>query len=102
MERVSYRRRAPPSSRGHHRPDPGARRAMRAFHLFICFALITMLVWISYSGVADATYGGLSSVAWISLTSLLLIVGIVFVFNESVRAYVFFRRGDSKDTRIER
>jgi thioredoxin reductase len=72
---------------------------MRAFHIFICIALITMLVWMTYSGVvADSpTYGGLSWIGWISLTSLALIASIVFVFDEWVRSYIFFRRGGSAD-----
>ncbi|PYT01718.1 MAG: hypothetical protein DMF63_02410 [Acidobacteria bacterium] len=65
---------------------------MKAFQIFICLALVTMLVWISRAGIGAGgeTYGGLSWIGWASVTTILVVAGIVFIFNDSVRAHSFF------------
>jgi thioredoxin reductase len=67
---------------------------MKAFHLFICLVLVAMLIWISREAIGPdvATYGGLSWIGWASVTTILAIAGIVFVFNDSVRAFSLFGR----------
>lgn len=55
-----------------------------------------MLIWMSQAGVGGytATYGGLSWLGWASVTTIVLVAGIVLVFNDTARAYSFFgRRG---------
>jgi len=67
---------------------------MKPFHLFICLVLAAMLIWISREAIAPdaATYGGLSWIGWASVTTIFLIAGIVFIFNDSVRAFSLFGR----------
>ena len=67
---------------------------MKAFHIFVCIALVTMLIWISRSaaGPDSTTYGGLSWIGWASLTTIVLVAGLVFVFNDLARAFDLFRR----------
>lgn len=75
---------------------------MRAFHIIVCLALVVMLVWTSQSAVSDsATYGGLSLVGWASVTTIVLVAGIVFIFNDSARAYAFFRRYSGRGLRSD-
>jgi thioredoxin reductase len=53
-----------------------------------------MLVWISRTsfGPDSATYGGLSWFGWASVTTILVVAVIIFVFNDSTRALRFFGR----------
>jgi thioredoxin reductase (NADPH) len=68
---------------------------MKLFHIFVCLALAAMLIWMSRSGFGpDApTYGGLSWLGWVSLTTIVLVAGLVFVFNDTARARGLFRIG---------
>jgi len=65
---------------------------MKALHIFLCLALVTMLIWISRTGLGpdSATYGGLTWFGWASVTTILIVAGIIFVFNDSARAFRFF------------
>jgi thioredoxin reductase (NADPH) len=65
---------------------------MKLFHVFICLALITMLIWIGRGGLApdSSTYGGLSWIGWASLATVGLVAGLVFVLNDAIRARGLF------------
>ena len=67
---------------------------MKAFHIFLCLALVTMLIWISRTGLGpdSATYGGLTWFGWASVTTIFVVAAIIFVFNDSARASGFFGR----------
>lgn len=67
---------------------------MRVFHIILCLGLILMLVWMSYAGVGPdwPTYGGLTLLGWLSVTSVLVLAGLVLVFNDTVRSGSFVRK----------
>ena len=71
---------------------------MKAFHIIICIALIGLLVWLNRAFVpADAAaFGGLSWIGWVSLPVVGLLIGLFVVFNDSARAFGFFRARDEK------
>lgn len=66
---------------------------MKPFHIVICLALITMLIWMVRAGYASdaATYGGLPWIGWASFMLVALVAGLVFVFNDAIRARSLFR-----------
>lgn len=66
---------------------------MRAFHIIVCLALLGLLIWINQTLVTDqmTTYGGLSWVGWVSILGITLVVGFVAVFNDTARAFSFFK-----------
>jgi thioredoxin reductase (NADPH) len=71
---------------------------MRSFHIFICVTLLGVLVWMSRSDVVrgESVYGGLSWTGWASLLTIVVVAGIVFIFNDTARAVRLFRRGRIK------
>ncbi len=71
---------------------------MKFFHLFICVVLIGILTWLNQTVVpADAVrYGGLSWIGWASIALVGLGVGLLFIFNDSSRAFGFFKARDER------
>ena len=71
---------------------------MRVFQFIICLALIGLLLWLNQTGVpADAAvYGGLTWVGWTSILLVGFALGFVVIFNDSTRAFGFFRSRDKK------
>ncbi len=71
---------------------------MKFFHLFICVVLIGFLIWLNQTFVpADVThYGGLSWIGWASILFVGFGIGLLFVFNDSSRAFGFFKARDEK------
>ncbi len=70
---------------------------MRAFHIFVCLALLGALIWINQTFVTDQTpaFGGLSWVGWVSILGITLVVGFVAIFNDTARAFSFFKGHES-------
>jgi thioredoxin reductase/ferredoxin-like protein FixX len=71
---------------------------MKFIHLLICLAFIGLLIWLNQAFVSDdtAAFGGLSWIGWASILTIAFFIGFVVVFNDSTRAFGFFR---SKDVR---
>ena len=71
---------------------------MKFFHLFICVVLIGFLVWLNqtFIPVDVAHYGGLSWIGWASIALVGFGIGLLFVFNDSSRAFGFFKARDKK------
>lgn len=71
---------------------------MKAFHLIVCLAVILLLVWTNQSVVPAnaAMYGGLSWLGWASIVFVSLGVGFLVIFNDSTRAFGFFRKKDEQ------
>jgi thioredoxin reductase len=69
---------------------------MKAFHAIICLAVILLLVWMNQTWVPpdQPTYGGLTYVGWASLVLVGLAIGSLVIFNDSTRAFGFFRDRD--------
>lgn len=74
---------------------------MRAFHIFICFALLALLVWINLGAAAEsrATYGGLTAVGWLSIGLVSVVVGFIVLAKDAARAFGIFRHSDSGASR---
>ena len=66
---------------------------MKAFHLIICLALLGLLIWTNQAlGTSQmVTYGGLSWIGWLSILGVTLVVGSIVIFNDTTRAYGFFK-----------
>ncbi len=71
---------------------------MKAFHLFICLAVITLLIWMNQTFVPDGApmFGGLSWFGWLSILLVGFGIGFFVIFNDSTRAFGFFRNRDEK------
>ena len=71
---------------------------MKFFHLFVCLALIGLLVWLNQAFVpADApSFGGLSFFGWASIAFVGIGVGFLVIFNDSTRAFGFFKARDER------
>src|SRR5687768_17711139 len=71
---------------------------MKAFHIIICVALIGLLIWLNQAVVpADAVrYGGLSWMGWLSILTVVFFIGFVVIFNDSARAFGFFKARDEQ------
>ncbi len=71
---------------------------MKLFHLIICLALIGLLIWLNQSFVpaGAAVYGGLSWIGWASILLVGFGIGFLVIFNDSTRAFGFFRSRDKK------
>ena len=66
---------------------------MKAFHLIICLSVILLLIWLNQAFVpADAAvYGGLSWIGWASIVFVGFGIGLLVIFNDSTRAFGFFK-----------
>jgi thioredoxin reductase len=71
---------------------------MKPFHIIICLALIALLIWLNQAVVpGDALrYGGLSWVGWLSILTVVFFIGFIVIFNDSARAFGFFRARDEQ------
>ncbi len=71
---------------------------MKIFHIIICLAMIGLLIWLNQAFVpADsAAYGGLSWIGWASIMVVVFLIGFLVMFNDSARAFGFFRARDEK------
>ncbi|MFM9904704.1 MAG: NAD(P)-binding domain-containing protein [Pyrinomonadaceae bacterium] len=71
---------------------------MKAFHLIVSLAIITLLVWLNRAVVGDAAvmYGGLTWIGWASIGLVVLGLGFLTLVNDSARAFGFFRSRDDK------
>ena len=71
---------------------------MKFFPLFICVVLIGFLIWLNQTFVpVDALrYGGLSWIGWASILFVGFGAGLLFIFNDSSRAFGFFKARDEK------
>jgi thioredoxin reductase len=69
---------------------------MKAFHAIICLAVILLLVWMNQTWVPanQPTYGGLTFSGWASIVLVGLAIGSLVIFNDSTRAFGFFRARD--------
>ncbi len=69
---------------------------MKAFQFLICFALIGLLIWLNQNPVPTESpvYGGLTWVGWTSILLVGFALGFVVIFNDSTRAFGFFRARD--------
>lgn len=71
---------------------------MKPFHIIICLALIALLIWLNQAVVpGDALrYGGLSWIGWLSILTVVFFIGFIVIFNDSARAFGFFRARDEQ------
>ena len=71
---------------------------MKLFHIIICLVLIGFLIWLNQAFVpADtASYGGLSWIGWASIVFFGFGIGFLVIFNDSTRAFGFFKARDEK------
>ncbi|MFN0280281.1 MAG: NAD(P)-binding domain-containing protein [Pyrinomonadaceae bacterium] len=71
---------------------------MKFFHIFICVVLVGFLIWLNRVFVpADAAvYGGLSWIGWASILFVGFGIGFLVIFNDSTRAFGFFKDRDEK------
>jgi len=71
---------------------------MRFFHIFVCLVLVGFLIWLNRAFVpADgAVYGGLSWLGWASIVLVGFGIGFLVMFNDSTRAFGFFKARDEK------
>ena len=69
---------------------------MKAFHIFICLTLTGLLIWLNQTLMPDdaVAYGGLSWIGWASILTVGLLIGFIVIFNDSARAFGFFRARD--------
>ena len=71
---------------------------MKAFHIVISLAIISLLIWLNRTLGADTAvmYGGLTWIGWASIALVVLGLGFVVLANDSARAFGFFRSQDNK------
>lgn len=71
---------------------------MKGFHIFICLSLTALLLWLNRTFVPDdvAMIGGLTWVGWLSIAMVTVVVGLIVMFNDSARAFGFFKTRDEK------
>jgi thioredoxin reductase/Pyruvate/2-oxoacid:ferredoxin oxidoreductase delta subunit len=71
---------------------------MKGFHIFICLSLTALLLWLDRTFVPDdvAMIGGLTWVGWVSIAMVTVVVGVIVMFNDSARAFGFFKTRDEK------
>lgn len=73
---------------------------MKVFHILICITLIGLLIVLNRSGAGDdaAILGGLSWIGWTSILLVGFVIGFLVIFNDSARAFGFFRASDKLGT----
>ena len=71
---------------------------MRKFQLISCLVVIGLLIWLNQMVVPESLprYGGLSWIGWVSLLLVGVVSGLFVIFNDSARAFGFFRGRDEK------
>jgi thioredoxin reductase len=71
---------------------------MKLFHILICLLLIAVLVSLNIMLVPAGAprYGGLSWIGWSSILLMGGLIGFFVIFNDSARAFGFFRARDEK------
>lgn len=71
---------------------------MKFFHIILCLIVIGLLVGVNMAFVpAEAPkFGGLTWIGWSSILLVGLVIGFFVVFNDSTRAFGFFRSRDEK------
>ena len=71
---------------------------MRIFQLVTCLVIIGLLIWLNQMVVPESLprYGGLSWIGWVSLLLVGVVSGLFVIFNDSARAFGFFRGRDEK------
>ena len=71
---------------------------MKFIHILVCVVLTGFLIWLNRAFVpADAAvYGGLSWIGWASIAFVGIGIGLIVVFNDSTRAFGFFKARDEK------
>ena len=71
---------------------------MKLFHLLACLVVIGLLIWLNQMVVPESVprYGGLSWLGWASLLLVGVASGLFVIFNDSARAFGFFRARDEK------
>lgn len=73
---------------------------MKISHLLVCLGLVVLLVGLNLWFVpADAPrFGGLTWLGWASMLTMGVLIGFIVIFNDSTRAFGFFRRRDKQAT----
>ncbi|MFN2501232.1 MAG: NAD(P)-binding domain-containing protein [Pyrinomonadaceae bacterium] len=71
---------------------------MKLIHIIICIAVIGLLIWLNQRWVPEGAFvfGGLSWIGWASILTVMLVIGFTVIFNDSARAFGFFRQRDEK------
>ncbi len=71
---------------------------MRAFQIFICLAVMAMLIWLNQIFVPAGMpmFGGLTWLGWASILLVGFGIGFFLIFNDSTRAFGFFRTRDEQ------
>ena len=71
---------------------------MKFIHLIICLAFIGLLIWLNQTMVPGDVFafGGLSWIGWASILAIGFFIGFVVIFNDSTRAFGFFRSKDKR------
>lgn len=71
---------------------------MKFIHIIICLAFIGLLIWLNQTMVPDdvLAFGGLSWIGWASILMVAFFIGFVVIFNDSTRAFGFFRSKDER------
>src|SRR5436190_752433 len=71
---------------------------MKLFHIFLCLVLIGLLAGLNVAFVPGdaAKFGGLSWIGWASILFVGFAIGFFVIFNDSTRAFGFFRSRDEK------
>ena len=71
---------------------------MRFFHIILCLLVIGLLVSVNVALVPAGApkFGGLTWIGWSSILLVGLVIGFFVVFNDSTRAFGFFRSRDEK------
>lgn len=69
---------------------------MKLTHLVICIGILTLLVVgrAFFASPDAATYGGLSWFGWAAVFAAVFVIGVFVIFNDSARAFGFFRGRD--------
>jgi thioredoxin reductase len=71
---------------------------MKVFHIILCLTVIGLLAGlnVAFVPVRAAKFGGLSWIGWASILFVGFAIGFFVIFNDSTRAFGFFRSRDKK------